>query len=130
MSIRQMLARTNAEETLRACESALIDPDVRRSEPSLRDLLHEDFTEIGSSGNVYDREAMIEMMLTEAHGEVIIRDFSATFLSDTVALVTYRSIGSTGQEARRSSIWMHSDERWQLRHHQGSRVFDRWGRVS
>jgi hypothetical protein len=72
---------------------------------------------------------MIELMLGEAPGDVIIRDFTVHPLSDDTALVTYRSIGISGQEARRSSIWVEVGDRWQLRYHQGTRVPNSWGHV-
>jgi ribonuclease HI len=72
---------------------------------------------------------MIEMMVGEAPGEVIIRDFLAAPMSEEIVLVTYRSVGMSGQEARRSSVWIRVGDRWQLRHHQGTRVPDRWGRL-
>jgi ribonuclease HI len=114
------------QQELLEMERALIDPIVRRSRSLVSDLLHEDFTETGSSGRVYGRDEMIEMMVSETPGEVIVRDFDVTYLSDEVALVTYRSIGTSGQEARRSSIWVREDDRWRLRHHQGTKVPDRW----
>lgn len=123
------LATRPNDQPLFECETALADPEVRRSRERVDALLHTDFIETGSSGEVYDRDTMIDMMLSEAPGQVVIRDFSATYLSPKVALVTYRSIGTAGQEVRRSSIWVHEDDRWQLRHHQGTRVPDRWGRV-
>ena len=130
MSLREMLsAARRADDTLYQHERALLDPDVRSSRVRLDALFHADFTETGSSGEVYDRETMIEMMVGESPGNVVMRDFTTSFLSAAVALVTYRSVGTGGQEARRSSIWVFEDERWQLRHHQGTRVPDRWGRV-
>lgn len=131
MSLREMLSGARrADDTLYRHEQALLDPDVRTSRTQLEDLFHADFSETGSSGELYDRETMIEMMVGEASGQVVMRDFNTSYLSVDVALVTYRSVGTGGQEARRSSVWVFQDGRWQLRHHQGTRVPDRWGRVS
>ena len=69
---------------------------------------------------------MIDMMTTEAPGEVLIRDFEAQRLSEDVAVVKYRSVGLTGQETRRTSVWVNQGGSWRLRHHQGTRVPDRW----
>jgi hypothetical protein len=84
-------------------------------------LLHPQFKEYGSSGRIYDRETMIRMMNRETSGEITIRDFEARILSGDVALVTYRTVGQN-QEARRSSVWVKDDGRWQVVFHQGTKV--------
>jgi len=130
MSLREMFsAKQRVDDTLYQHEQALLDPEVRSSREHLENLLHIDFFETGSSGESYDRETMIEMMLGESPGQVVMRDFITSFLSADIGLVTYRSVGTSGQEAKRSSVWLFEDGRWQLRHHQGTRVPDRWGRV-
>jgi len=121
--------RDRVEDMLYDAEKALTDPELRSSPSLIEQLLHPEFAEIGSSGEVYDRATMIEMMTTEMPGDVLIRDFTVDRLSDDIVLVKYRSVGTSGQEARRSSIWVRTDDRWQLRHHQGTRVPDRWGQV-
>jgi len=129
VSLRRGSAQPTIDDVLYEAEMALTDPEVRRSREHVEALLHPEFSETGSSGEVYDRERMIEMMTGESPGEVIIRDFVAAPMSEDIALVTYRSVGLSGQEARRSSVWIRVGERWQLRHHQGTRVPDRWGRL-
>ena len=124
------LAKAKLGRILFEAESALTDPETRRSRERIEKLLHPEFTETGSSGTVYDRETMIEMMLGEVPGKVVIRDFNAQRLSDDTVLVTYRSIGMSGQEARRCSIWVESGPGWQIRYHQGTRVPNSWGHVS
>lgn len=118
------------EVTLREAETALTDPEVRASEAALEELLHSEFTETSSTGEVYDRRTMIEMMTSETPGRVVIRDFHVDPVTDDVAVVSYRSVGTSGQEVRRTSLWVRSEDRWQLRHHQGTRVPDRWSQVS
>ncbi|HXV69833.1 MAG TPA: nuclear transport factor 2 family protein [Acidimicrobiia bacterium] len=130
MSLRELLsAKQRVDDALYQHEQALLDPAVRGSREQLESLLHVDFFETGSSGESYDRETMIDMMLGESPGQVVMRDFITSFLSSDIGLVTYRSVGTGGQEAKRSSVWVFEDGRWQLRHHQGTRVPDRWGRV-
>lgn len=131
MSLRELFSVSRrSENPLIELEKALLDPDVRRSSADIEALLHADFSETGSSGEVYDRDKMIEMMLGQTPARVVIRDFQTSFLSDEVALVTYRSVGASGNEAHRSSVWVWEGETWKLRHHQGTRVPDRWGRAS
>lgn len=130
ISLRPSRSTASAERALLEAEKALTDPDVRQSPKRIDQLLHPDFIEIGSSGDVYDRNTMIEMMTSEAPGGVVIRDFQVRLLSDETALVDYRSIGTSGREARRSSIWVDEGSGWRLIHHQGTRVPDSWGAVS
>lgn len=131
MSLRELLfAQRRGEDALLTAEQALLDPEVRRTRPEIEELLHPDFSEMGSSGEIYGRETMIEMMLAQTPGKVVIRDFRSTFLSDDVALVTYRTVGAGGQEAHRSSVWVREMEQWRLRHHQGTRVPNRWDHIS
>ena len=106
-------------------EQRLLDPNVRGSPGAVIPLLHPDFIEFGSSGRVYTKEMMVQMMVAEAPGVVKIRDFDVKELSDDVALVTYRTIGTKGMEARRSSIWLRRDSGWQIVFHQGTRIVNR-----
>ncbi|MFZ0625763.1 MAG: DUF4440 domain-containing protein [Acidimicrobiia bacterium] len=103
-------------------ERRLLDPEVRHSLISVDRLLHPDFVEFGSGGRVYDKEMMVAMMTRETPAPVMIRDFGARILAEGVALVTYRTVGSEGREARRSSVWVREHGRWQLVFHQGTRI--------
>lgn len=114
------------EDILYEAETSLTNPDVRKTRARVELLLHPEFSETGSAGDVYDRATIIDMMTTEAPGQVIIRDFEASRLSEDVAVVSYRSVGLTGQETRRTSLWVNHEGNWRLRHHQGTRVPDRW----
>lgn len=128
MSTLRPLPTDRLGRVLFEAESSLTDPDVRKTRAHVERLLHPEFSETGSTGDVYDRATMIEMMTTEDPGEVMIRDFDVQRLSDDVAVVRYRSIGMTGQETRRTSVWVSHQGTWRLRHHQGTRVPDRWNR--
>ncbi|HET9259677.1 MAG TPA: DUF4440 domain-containing protein [Acidimicrobiia bacterium] len=114
------------DDILYEAEAALTNPDVRQVRARIELLLHPDFSEVGSAGDIYDRATIIDMMTTEAPGEVMIRDFEAQRLSEDVAVVRYRSVGLTGQETRRTSLWVNYEGNWRLRHHQGTKVPDRW----
>lgn len=111
-------------------ELELVVPEASHSRRKLERLLHPQYKETGSTGNLYDRETTIEMMLAERPGGVVVRDFQAQLMAPDTALVTYRSIGGGGQEARRTSIWMRTDKGWQLRFHQGTRIPNHWGNIS
>jgi len=99
----------------------LLDPEVRHSRVAVELLLHAQFKEFGSSGRVYDRDTMIKMMNRETSGQITIRDFETRMLSADVCLVSYRSVGES-HEARRSSVWVRDEGRWQVIFHQGTKI--------
>jgi hypothetical protein len=104
------------------CELALLHGAVRGDRTTSTLLLHEDFHEFGASGAVWDREAILDMMEADAAaGPVDIRaeDVVTTGLAPGVVLVTYDSVTPT-RRAHRSSVWVRTAGRWQLRHHQGT----------
>ncbi len=106
------------------CERALMTGAVRGDRMSAGLLIHEDFREIGSSGRVWDRQSILTMMEQEAAAapfRVDATDMEAVGLAPDVVLVTYETRSEAGH-ARRSSVWLRERGRWQLRHHQGTRV--------
>lgn len=106
-------------------ESNLLSPEVRADPGRLDELLRDDFVEVGSTGRIYEKWLLIDMMSNETHGKVMIRDFSVRDLMANIALVSYRSVGTSGQ-VRRSSIWVKEFGRWQMVFHQGTRLPDVW----
>jgi len=106
-------------------EQRLLNPAMRGSPAAVIPLLHPEFLEFGSSGRVYTKDTIVQMMVQETPGVVKMRDFEVREVSDDVALVTYRTIGQEGRETRRSSIWLRRDSGWQLVFHQGTRVHNR-----
>lgn len=128
---RGLAARTGRHQEIEALEHSLMDPDVRRSPDRLKKILHPEFIELGSSGRVYQRQQMIDTMSQEtASVGVVVRDLEAHQISEDTVLVTYRSIGGSGDEARRSSLWVNTENGWQLRFHQGTRIANSWGHIS
>lgn len=117
-------------DELHRLELEILDPATREDKARLDFLLRDDFIEFGSSGRVYEKRMLIEMMSKERHAPVIVREFAVRQLSQDTALVTYRSVGQSGQEARRSSVWIREVDRWQMVFHQGTRLPNRWGPVS
>lgn len=109
-------------QELAANEMEMLDPAVRSDPVRVRELLHEDFIEFGSTGRVYNKKILVEMLRTERPSTVSIRDFTVRPLSSDTALVTYRTVGQAGQEARRSSVWVRQDGVWRMVFHQGTRI--------
>lgn len=113
-------------QTLKEKEMAVLDPRVRADRDQVSRLLHDDFIEFGSTGRVYNRKVLLDMLEDEQPSPVVIRDFAVRQLSGDTALVTYRSVGQGGQEARRSSVWVDVDGAWKMVFHQGTRISHRY----
>ena len=91
-------------------------------------MLAENFLEFGSSGRVWTRNSIIELLSQETgFGPPAIEDFRCAFLTDGVTLVTYRTVRTdpeTGEvlASLRSSIWVNEPGGWRMRFHQGTRT--------
>jgi hypothetical protein len=114
---------------LRRLEQSLLDSAVRRDGERLRQLLADDFLEFGSSGRIWTRKSIIDLLTTELNFQPPeIEEFQCACLSEKVALVTYRTVrtdGKTGERlccSLRSSIWTRQDGEWRMRFHQGTRI--------
>lgn len=110
---------------LRSLEEDLLRPEVRHSVSALMELLAEDFVEIGSSGDVYDRGRIIAELADEQAVKITLSDFGLRQLADDVALVTYRATihheDRPGPgESWRSSLWVFREGRWRMVFHQGT----------
>lgn len=114
---------------LHQLEMEVLSPATRGDSARMGELLRDDFIEFGSSGRVYQKTMLIEMLIREEHARVLIRDFAVREIAEDAALVTYRTVGQAGQEARRSSVWVKSGGRWQMVFHQGTRLPNSWGSV-
>ncbi len=107
---------------LLACEQRLLDPSIRRDPTAVGWLLADDFREFGSSGRVFDRTAILDLLASEPPSSqpiATISDFALTRLGAGAALVTYRAI-HPARSTLRSSLWVCREGRWQLLFHQGT----------
>ena len=106
-------------------EERLLREEVRRSPEKVEALLAPDFFEFGRSGAIWTRQQTIDGLTAEPTMDWSVTDFDARALSETVVLVTYRSVRRdpvSGNEwhSLRSSIWLLTDGRWQIAFHQGT----------
>jgi hypothetical protein len=112
---------------LRACEEVLLDPAVRRDRARVATLLAEDFLEFGSSGRVWTREEILELLATESFDPPAMEDFQCDLIGEDVALARYKTVrmdaGSGSRSAvLRSSLWIRESGEWRVRFHQGTKV--------
>ena len=104
-------------------ERELLDPQVRCRPDLVRALLHPEFGEFGSTGQVFDTESVVQALASSpgpAQHTIVATDFEAASLSADVVLVTFRT-HDPGRVVLRSSLWLRwADGRWLLRFHQGT----------
>jgi hypothetical protein len=108
-----------------ALEESLLLPEVRSAPERLVQLLSDDFIEIGSSSQTYDKQQTIDALQRDSGEHISLQDFQVRLLAPGVALATYRATKSSdkGQQARyslRSSIWKFDEDRWRMVFHQGT----------
>lgn len=109
-------------DRVRLAEQELHDSSVRRDRERVEALLHPEFTEIGRSGTLWNRAAMIEAMLAEPPRPTPSADeWEFSTVAPQLVLVTYR-LTRSGNASRHSSLWDISTEPPRVRFHQGTRV--------
>jgi hypothetical protein len=108
-------------------EQKLLDPAVRRDRSRVSELLAEDFVEFGSSGRVWTRDRILDLLATEEYVPPAIKDFECRQISSEAMLATYRAVRvdtltGTRTVTLRSSIWKMESGAWRILFHQGTRV--------
>ena len=108
-------------------EQQLAQVGRKLSREEASSLIADDFVEFGASGKVWSKAEIVEAMSQWRPRERIIENFEVRDLSDSVCLVTYRSLpatkdGQAGHSSLRSSIWRNIGGTWQLVFHQGTNV--------
>jgi hypothetical protein len=104
-------------------ELSLLRPEVRSAAETVDELLDPDFTEVGASGRLWDRQAIVAAL---ASGEITdpeaieATEVAGVQLGKDLVHVTYVSRRVGGSPVRRSSIWRRTDGRWRLYYHQGT----------
>jgi hypothetical protein len=122
-----MIRAEDIAKQLRRSEETLLDPAVRTNRTRVAELLADDFVEFGSSGRMWTRDEILDLLAGETPAPIDVMDFECALLADDVALVTYcasRTDARTGTQisSLRSSIWTKKSAGWRLRFHQGTRT--------
>jgi glyoxylase I family protein len=112
---------------IKQLEVELLSKDTRKDAERLNELLSDEFIEIGKSGKIYTKQAVIETLNNEGDFEAEIVSWKVTFLTDTIALAVYtvnlyRGENNMMQSSLRSSIWRSLGGRWQIIFHQGTLI--------
>jgi len=114
-----IIATPDDREQVVLLERELLSPAVRADSSRVAAILHPDFEEIGSSGRLWSRDAIVNELAGEDPESVDFELLGCEMLARDVALLTARTSDSRGS-ALRSSVWLRLDGRWRLRFHQGT----------
>src|SRR6185312_3999677 len=109
-----------------ALETALHKKNIRNAPDAVAALLADGFMEFGSSGTIYTKATIIELLKGETvDSRVTVENFQSRELGQGVVLVTYISSKPCGIHEEtirvlRSSIWQFQQDTWQMVFHQGT----------
>jgi hypothetical protein len=99
---------------------------IRRSKDMINELLHDDFEEIGASGNIFNKDQMIEELLYETPFTINASDFELRMFSEDIAQLKYKTKNTENKNLTRttlrSSIWKNEGSKWKMIFHQGTVV--------
>lgn len=108
-------------------EKSLHKKHNRTKKSFLKRILHQDFQELTTFGETWDKEKTIEKLEQENNFEVTIKstEFNYSQLSSILYQLTYKTeINYQGQvyHSLRTSIWIRNGNEFQLLHHKAIKV--------
>jgi ribonuclease HI len=112
-------AEETDEQTVERLERELLEPAVRADSSRVAALLHPGFEEIGRSGRLWGRDALLESLADEDAPAAELTVLGAERIGEDAILLTLRTTDTRGGTLR-SSLWLRSAGRWRLRFHQGT----------
>ncbi|MDR6970885.1 ribonuclease HI family protein [Leifsonia shinshuensis] len=114
-----LTAEETDEEIVARLERELVEPSVRSDASRLAELLHPSFEEIGRSGRLWARDAIISELAVDDAPAAGIEVLGVDRVAQDALLLTARTTDARGATLR-SSLWVRSSGRWRLRFHQGT----------
>ncbi|OON80709.1 DUF4440 domain-containing protein [Streptomyces tsukubensis] len=112
-----------------AGELRLLRPEVRCVPELFAALLHPEFREIGASGRIWDRAAVVFELGPEASPDdpaATASGLRAVRIGDDLIQLRFDT-DNNGRRAHRSSLWRRTGGRWLLWFHQGTLFTDSTG---
>ncbi len=114
-------------ETIKRLEKSLHKPGFRKNPVKLNKIIADEFIEIGKSGKIWNKTAIIDALKNEISTEITMTDFVLSVLSENLVLVIYTAHqitkdGSSESNSMRSSIWKLFGNDWKMIFHQGTLI--------
>ena len=110
-------------DEIKLLEERLLDPQFRKSRKDLEIILDDDFIEYGSSGGVFNKKQIIDLLISEDMPNYTIMNFTARNLSHDIILANYQALNQDAdrvQKSNRCSIWKRVSGHWKMLFHQGT----------
>ncbi len=108
-------------------EEGLWREETRFDREWMGGVLHPEFSEVGRSGRTYSREEIIAPSSGPIEVELPLEKYRMHLIDEDVALIRYvsrQTMDGEPRPAERTSIWVNTNEGWQLRFHQGTPLPD------
>ena len=123
------MKRQEIEAQILQREAELLSPEIRTDSARLLTYLDTDFYEISMNGKQYSREEIVELLSHNNETEYFLDESSVSWLTPDILIHNFHCTVkepdySETIQTRRSSIWRHSQFRWKLVFHQGTRIID------
>jgi ribonuclease HI len=106
------------EEHVVALERSLLSDEVRSDPAAVAALLHPDWAEIGRSGRLWTRDAMLAS-IGPAESRVALEVLSVDRIDPDTILLVWRA-SCADRNTLRSSLWVRTNGDWRQRFHQGT----------
>jgi hypothetical protein len=108
-------------------EKKLMMPEYFNAFEEIRDLLDDEFVEVGQSGKIYNKVEVLEILNNRSNTKYIISDIKFSVLSGNLVLLNYKAYKyrdtiAVNTPSVRSSIWQKTNGCWRLRFHQGTAI--------
>ncbi|MEM6402804.1 MAG: DUF4440 domain-containing protein [Cyanobacteria bacterium P01_D01_bin.116] len=108
-------------------ENQLLLPEIRHSTTKLKELLSENFIEIGSSGKKFRLKEVLENLSKEKDWSAKISNIEFRMINEDVAqlfynCVIYHNLDDKGSYSIRNLIWTNESDTWKMIFHQGTKI--------
>jgi hypothetical protein len=105
-------------------EKKLENKSIRSSREDLENLMDENFKEVISNGELWDREKVINALIETAHlNNYNTFDFEVIELTKDVGMVVFKTKNEDGSiVTQRSSTWRWNGDSWKQMFHQATRI--------
>ncbi len=112
---------------IQTLEEKLLHSDMQENPFLLDELLAQSFEEIGNTGNITSRQAVVEWLMNKNKNDRwLLTNFRINELSTDIVLAIYqarkvKSSNITAAVSTRSSVWKRYGSHWKMVFHQASK---------
>lgn len=121
---KKVLETVSVSQTLQGLEERLLTRAVRHNAQEVSSLLANEFREFGTSGRVFSKAEIIDLLQSESPATFCLESFKILPLANQNFLATYRVVKEAPDQpsitSLRSSIWILREGQWQIIFHQGT----------